>query len=113
MHLVSGIRHLTNNPTVVPDTVTPIVNKIQELPDEVPRVGQRDPEKRRWEGSHSDFLAWSVAKAIESTRGADELGEVVDKELVEAAENFIEAFKESECEPSHLRFSGSLCPTRG
>ncbi len=95
MHLVSGIRHLTNNPTVVPDTVTPIVNKIQELPDEVPRVGQRDPEKRRWEGSHSDFLAWSVAKAIESTRGADELGEVVDKELVEAAENFIEAFKES------------------
>ena len=79
----------------MPDIITSIVNKIQELPDEVPRVGQRDPEKRRWEGSHSDFLAWSVAKVIESTRGADEVGEAIDKEMAEAAENFIEAFKES------------------
>jgi len=79
----------------LPDTVTSIVNKIQELPDEVPRVGQRDSDKRRWEGSHSDFIAWSVAKAIEGTRGVDELGEVVDKEMIDVAENFIEAFKES------------------
>ncbi|KAF8325843.1 Mis12 protein-domain-containing protein [Cantharellus anzutake] len=77
----------------LPDTVTSIVNKIQELPDEVPRIGQRDPEKRRWEGSQSDFLAWSVARAIENTRGADEIGQFIDEQTGNAAMKFVEAFK--------------------